>query len=137
MKRIMLFTLLLFILLCLGAIIWTHREVDTNSKYEVGVFDIDYYEDDIKKFSSNIMVNPIESDKDAIETAKMIWKEKFPQYKEKNVGIDYDAQADCWHIYGTLQPVNDIFGIERPRLGGVPHLLVLSSGQVLAVWGTQ
>ena len=78
----------------------------------------------------NKNVGEVNSKKDAIEKAKALWQEKYPEYcdsrvNKKSIKVGYDDDEECWHIY-AIQP--------RGMVGGMLHAFIEKDGDVLAVW---
>lgn len=100
---------------------------------DVGNFDLTEFQWEIRNFPSDKNVGQIDNKNCAVEKSKSLWLEKYDSdngllhnfVNERKIAVDYDAQEECWHIYGTLPP---------NTVGGVPHVIVKKSGEVLAVW---
>lgn len=96
-------------------------------------FNLNEYQWAIEEYPSDKIVNVINDSNSAIKEAKKIWLEEFSMINGKKVDplenikvlTKYDATNDCWYIYGKL-PKN--------FMGGVPHAIILSNGEVLALW---
>lgn len=133
-KRIIL--MMLVVLVAIGglscAVLWLQKSKGAKA-HAVGNFDLSKYQWEIKTFPSDRNVGQVDDKDAATEKAKSLWLEKYGADDEqlrsfiggRKIEVAYDSKEECWHIYGTLPP---------NTLGGVPHVLVRKSGEVLAVW---
>lgn len=91
-------------------------------------FSLDEYQSCVEKFSSQIVVGAVETEKEAIKIAEKIWTNTYGESVrfKKPYKVFYDADSDVWLVQGSLP-----FYMS----GGIPHILIeKSKGKVLAVW---
>jgi hypothetical protein len=100
-----------------------------NDKQTVGAFSLQDFFSEIKAFPSQMVVGPVNNERDARNEAEAVWIEMYgddiPKEK-KPYKISYDAESGVWLASGSLPP---------GAVGGVPYILLRESdGKVLAVW---
>lgn len=107
------------------------RSLQDHGFAKVNQFNLENYRWAINEFPSDKKVDQINNVNDAVEAAKKLWAETFGNddinfYLNRPIEIYYDMNNECWHICGTLPD---------DMLGGVPHILIRKTGEVLAIWG--
>ena len=111
--------------------------VSYNSKYNtVYTFNVELFEEEIKEFSSDKVLGPVDSPKTAKKMAESVWAEIFGKENarsDKPYSVAYDAEHKVWYVHGNLR--EPLFG---EILGGTLQILIEEeTGNVLAVWGTR
>lgn len=94
-------------------------------------FDVLSFEDEINRFRyQGENVGSISNAQDAASIAGHLWSEVFDYDLElkKPFVVRFDANNRVWLVYGSLPP---------KRFGGVPHVLMDTEGNVLAIWHTR
>jgi len=104
-------------------------ETTSESESEMRIDLLQEYSRMIKQFPVDNNVGIIESKEDAIKVAEEIWLNKYGgSILEKKPYITvYDERNEVWLVRGALP-------MDMYTTGGVPFMLVRSSGEVLAVW---
>lgn len=98
------------------------------SSVRVRPFSVDAYEEYIELFSWAHTTAPIESARDARMSAKQIWQDTYADVCNEShqpYVVSFDPIAEVWMVEGT-----NLFLHE----GGVPHVLIRSNGEVIALW---
>ncbi len=96
-------------------------------------FDLKNYQWEIDNFHIEENLGEISSPATATKKAKSLWTKTFngvdkPLFdlgKTKEFQVAFDTSNGCWHIYGEAIP---------DTLGGTPHAIIKTDGEVLAVW---
>ena len=91
----------------------------------VGEFSLSEYQRELEQLSSTSDVSEVDTPQKAIRSAKELWDEKGFVPSTKRVGIAYDQEAECWHVYSKPK---------ANMLGGVAHAIIEKDGTVLALW---
>ena len=134
MKRC--FVIFVIVLVSVGAIVTvillnSNKEPGTELQtFSLSEFE---YELGVEYFVYSKNVGTVESAEDAIRVAIELLKERdmlddplpLDYSKAENLEVSLDDAEQCWHIKGKLN---------FKYFGGVPHVLVRKSGEVLAVW---
>ena len=126
-KIFLLLTIALILTVCIlaGAIIFLrYRNPKVNS------FEFSDYQHYVDEFPLDKNVGAIIDAKDATKKAETVWMETYGKAvtKQKPYEVFYDAANKVWLVKGTV-------GFQRK--GGVAHILMNSTGDVLAVWHTK
>lgn len=101
-----------------------NENIQNNSIQE---FNLSDYQRIIAEFHTDKIVQEVQNEKEAIETAEKIWIEIYGKdiISKKPFTVLFDKTNSVWLISGSLPP--DTFG-------GVPHILISTNGEVLAIW---
>ena len=108
--------------------------LNLNKETKVGVFSLSDFQTPLSveqyRYPKNVGV--VESPEEAMNIAIELWKERellddlvCDYSKTENLEVSFDDAEQCWHINGKTP---------RKLFGGMPHVLVRKSGEVLAVW---
>lgn len=94
----------------------------------VGSFDLADYQWAIDSFSSSEKIGRIIDVDDVVTKSTELWRQLYGELSGEPIEVFFDENNDCWLLRGTLP---------KGWLGGTPHIIVQSSGAVLAVWHEQ
>lgn len=128
MKKILL--LICSCVLLIGGIVVTCTIIQKNKVDSFNLSDYKkyinsyYYNNNVIKFR----LDPITSSENLKMQAEAIWIKSLGEeivQNRKPFAVFYDSENDAWLVEGTLPP---------NYMGGGPHLIVLSDGEVLAAW---
>lgn len=121
-KMICLLTLVCAMIAMLGSVLLVYSSV------RVRPFSVDAYKEYIELFPWAHTTAPIESARDARISAKQIWQDTYADVCNEShqpYVVSFDPIAEVWMVEGTMLFLHE---------GGVPHVLIRSNGEVIALW---